>query len=297
MLRHWAAVQPDAPMLTLGGTTVTWGECYDRAVTVAAALSAEGIVPGKRVAFLDRNGIEFFEVFFGCALLGAVSVAVNWRLAPAEMAAIIEDAGSPVLVYGPDYEAAVKEIAPALDCVRSFVPLTAFDDWRDAHSGSATDPGFVPGPEDVITQLYTSGTTGLPKGVMISGRNLATILGGAPEVFRIDETTVSMVAMPLFHIGGTGWALSGMSRGGHSILVRDIDALDHRCVRGTRRPDVPAGHAAAGRHRRELAAHHLLRGRPHQRGRAGQVDRRHRVPVRPGLRVDGDDRCHHVPPA
>jgi len=226
MLRHWAAVQPDAPMLTLGDTTVTWGECYDRAVTVAAALVAEGVTTGQRVAFLDRNGIEFFEVFFGCSLLGAVSVAVNWRLAPAELAAIIEDAGSPVLLYGPDYEAAVKEIAPSLSCVRSYVPLTAFDEWRDAHAGSATDPGFEPGPDDVITQLYTSGTTGLPKGVMISGRNLATILGGATEVFRIDETTVSMVAMPLFHIGGTGWALSGMSRGGHSIIVRDIDPVE-----------------------------------------------------------------------
>ena len=186
LLRHWAAVQPDAPMLTLGDTTVTWGECYDRAVTVAAALAADGIAPGQRVAFLDRNGIEFFEVFFGCALLGAISVAVNWRLAPAEMAAIIEDSGAPVLVYGPDYEAAVKEIAPALRCVRAFVPLTSFAEWRDAHAGAATDPGFVPGPDDVITQLYTSGTTGLPKGVMISGRNLATILAGATEVFRID---------------------------------------------------------------------------------------------------------------
>ena len=226
MLRHWAAVQPEAPMLTLGDATVTWGECYDRAVTVAAALAADGVTPGQRVAFLDRNGIEFFEAFFGCALLGAVSVAVNWRLAPAEMAAIIEDAGAPVLIYGPDYEAAVKEIAPALTCVRAFVPLAAFAEWRGAHAGASGDPGFVPGPDDVITQLYTSGTTGLPKGVMISGRNLATILAGATEVFRIDESTVSMVAMPLFHIGGTGWALSGMSRGGHSIIVRDIDPVE-----------------------------------------------------------------------
>ena len=87
-------------------------------------------------------------------------------------------------------------------------------------------PGSEPGPDDVITQLYTSGTTGLPKGVMISGRNLTTILRAAPETFRIDDTTVSMVAMPLFHIGGTGWALSGMSRGGHSVIVRDIDPVE-----------------------------------------------------------------------
>jgi len=227
MLRHWAAVQPDAPMLTQDGTTVTWGELYERAVRVAAALAADGIGTGDRVAFLDRNGIDYFEVFFGCALLGAVSVAVNWRLAPLEMAAIVDDSGAGILFYGSDYDAAAKEILSRSPAVRRAVPLGGFASWRDAGAGApAVDPGFEPGPDDVITQLYTSGTTGLPKGVMISGRNLATILHGAVEVFRIEGDTVSMVAMPLFHIGGTGWALSGMSRGGHSIIVRDIDPVE-----------------------------------------------------------------------
>ena len=226
MLRHWATHRPDAPMLTLGDTTITWAEGYDRAIRVASGLAAEGVGPGDRVAILDRNGIDFFEVFFGCALLGAVSVAVNWRLAPAEMAAIIEDAGATVLFYGPDYGAAVAEIEASVTTVRRYVPLTGFGPWRDSHAEGAVDPRFEPGLDDVITQLYTSGTTGLPKGVMISARNLATILRAAPETFRIDDTTVSMVAMPLFHIGGTGWALSGMSRGGHSVIVRDIDPVD-----------------------------------------------------------------------
>ena len=70
--------------------------------------------------------------------------------------------------------------------------------------------------DDVVTQLYTSGTTGLPKGTMISGKNISCILTEADRVFRIGGDTVSLVAMPLFHIGGTGWALCGMSRGGQS---------------------------------------------------------------------------------
>ena len=227
MLRHWAAVQPDSPMLTLGSDTVTWGEFYERAKRVAHALSAEGVVAGERVAFLDRNCIEYFETFFGCALLGAVSVAVNWRLAPMEMAAIVEDAGATLLIYGTDYEEAVADLTDHVTTVRRFVPLTGFAEWRDSgQSEPITDPGFEPGPDDVVTQLYTSGTTGLPKGAMISGRNIETILTGAVEVFRIDSDTVSMVAMPLFHIGGTGWALSGMSRGGHSIIVRDVDPVE-----------------------------------------------------------------------
>ncbi len=174
MLRHWAAVQPDAPMLTQGDTTVTWGEVYDRAVRVAGALAADGVGPGDRVAFLDRNGIEYFEVFFGCALLGAVGVAVNWRLAPAEMAAIVEDSGAPVLVSG-RLRGRRQGDRGRLAGVRRLVRLDAFDAWLDEPApGRPPDPGFVPRPDDVVIQLYTSGTTGLPKGVMITGGNIAS---------------------------------------------------------------------------------------------------------------------------
>jgi long-chain acyl-CoA synthetase len=227
MLRHWATEQPDAPMLTFGPDTVSWGELYERAVRVANALASSGVRAGERVAFLDRNSIEYFEAFFGCALLGAVSVAVNWRLAPPEMAAVVDDAAASVLVHGPDYREAVAVIRDRVPAVRTYVALADFPEWRDAGAGDpAGDPGFEPGPDDVVTQMYTSGTTGLPKGVMISGRNIATILKGAVEKYRVGPDTVSMVAMPLFHIGGTGWALAGMSRGGHSVIVRDIDPTE-----------------------------------------------------------------------
>ncbi len=224
MIRTWARKTPDAPMLTEGGVTLTWAEVYRRAKRVSRALAGEGVSAGDRVAFVDRNCIEYFEVFFGCALLGAVSVAVNWRLAPAEMAAIIEDARAPVVLFGSDYAAAVKELSPSVTCVRKWIPLGEFDRWRDgAGPAEVPDPGFEPGPDDVVTQLYTSGTTGLPKGAMISGRNISCILTQADQVFRIGSDTVSLVAMPLFHIGGTGWALCGMSRGGHSVILRDMD--------------------------------------------------------------------------
>lgn len=224
MLRHWAKATPDAPMLTTGTTTLTWGQVYANAKQVSHALAAEGVVPGERVAFLDRNGIEYFEVFFGCALLGAVSVAVNWRLAPTEMAAIVEDAQASILFFGADYASAAKEMSHSVSSVRTWVPLDEFAEWRGAGViDELEDPAFDPHPGDVVTQLYTSGTTGLPKGAMISGLNISTILNEADRVFHIGSDTVSLVAMPLFHIGGTGWALCGMSAGGHSVIVRDID--------------------------------------------------------------------------
>jgi len=224
MLRHWAAVQPDAPMLTCGTDTVSWSGLYERAVRVATALARSGVRPGDRVAFLDRNCIEYFEVFFGCALLGAVIVPVNWRLAPLEMGAVVDDAGAAVLIHGPDFDEALAIIRDQAPTVDTCVSLAGFAAWRDAGAADpAGDPGFEPGPGDVVTQMYTSGTTGLPKGVMISGRNMAAILDGAVEKYRVGPDTVSMVAMPLFHIGGTGWALAGMSRGGYSVILRDVD--------------------------------------------------------------------------
>ncbi len=227
MLRRWAAETPDAPMLTMGDVTLTWAELYERAKQVSRELSSAGVSVGDRVAFLDKNGIGYFEVLFGCALMGAVSVAVNWRLAPAEVAAIVDDARAPVLFYGPEFEATVKEIAPVTGSVRQWVPLGGLAEWRDPTGrGRADDPGFEPGPDDVVMQLYTSGTTGLPKGAMISGRNVSCILGEADRVFHIGPDTISLVAMPLFHIGGSGWALCGMSHGGHSVIIRDLDPAE-----------------------------------------------------------------------
>ena len=224
MIRQWAREIPRAPMLSEGTTTLSWSEVYARARRVSYALGKAGVGPGDRVAFLDRNGSEYFEVLFGCALLGAVSVAVNWRLAPAEIAAIVEDAGAPILFYGHDYAATAKEVQTLVDGVRHWVSLERFAEWRDADGAvERDDPGFEPGPDDAVVQLYTSGTTGLPKGAVISGRNVSAILTEADRVFHIGADTVSLVAMPLFHIGGTGWALCGMSRGGHSVILRDVE--------------------------------------------------------------------------
>jgi len=240
MLRTNAASAGDRTMFRFGGRTITWSEHYRRAGQVGEALVAEGLRSGDRVAFLDRNGLEYFEVLFGGALIGAVSVAVNWRLAPDEMAAVIDDARASLLVVHPEYLACLAAMDSRLPSVRRVVVLgdpkahtggggasdlarrVDYESWVGAHAGR--DPGHVGGPDEVSLQLYTSGTTGLPKGVMLANRNLATILKeAAPQAFDMDESTVNLVAMPLFHIGGSGWALAGMADGGVSVLMRDLD--------------------------------------------------------------------------
>jgi long-chain acyl-CoA synthetase len=233
LIRRLARAQPDHEMLVAGDVRRTWSEEYERACQVAHACSRDGVSPGDRLAFLDRNGLAYFDVLFGGALMGAVNVAVNWRLAPAEMAAIIEDSQAQILFVHADYLPALQRMATALPAVRRIVILSdttmgctdprarAFEEWIDGCE--TTDPGHVGGPDDVSLQLYTSGTTGLPKGVMLTNANLSTAISEAGQTFRIGDDTVSLVAMPLFHIGGSGWALCAMSRGGRSVILRDVD--------------------------------------------------------------------------
>jgi len=230
----------DRPMFRFEGATVTWGQHHQRACGVAQALRAEGVGPGERVAFLDRNGLEYFEVLFGGALTGAVNVAVNWRLAPPEMAAVIDDSKARVLVVHAEFVPCLAAMESGLPWLSRVVVLgdpkadadiggasdlarrVGYEDWLADQP--ATDPGHRGGPDEVSLQLYTSGTTGLPKGVMLANRNVGVMLDlAAGEAFEIDQRTVSLVAMPLFHIGGSGWALCGMSRGGTSVILRDMD--------------------------------------------------------------------------
>jgi long-chain acyl-CoA synthetase len=233
LLRHLASRHTDDEMLVQGAERRSWAEEFAAACRVAQAARRDALGVGDRIAFLDRNGIAYFDFLFGGSFIGAVNVAVNWRLAPAEMAAIIDDSGAPLLAIHADYLPLLGEMASGLPSVRRIVVIggdgveradaraMSFRAWIDGVSSE--DPGHVGGPDEVSMQLYTSGTTGLPKGVMLTNANLSTAIGEAGDTFHIGDDTVSLVAMPLFHIGGSGWALCAMSRGGRSVILRDVD--------------------------------------------------------------------------
>ncbi len=204
----------------------TWRDLDERSNRAANALAAAGLGADDRVAFLDKNGFEYFEVLFGAAKLNAVTVNVNWRLAPPEVAWIVNDAEATVFVFGAEFGDLVEGIRGNLDRVKTFVCLgddPRFDAYEGWLSDDATDPGVQPAGSDVAFQLYSSGTTGMPKGVLLSNDNLFALLPDAAATWGFDESMVSMVAMPLFHIGGSGWAVAGMYCGGTSVIVRELD--------------------------------------------------------------------------
>ncbi len=220
VVRDHAAVTPDAAALSFEGATQSFGDLHRKSSRVANALVSAGVQRGDRVAVLTKNRPEFFEVAFGCAKIGAILVGLNWRLAPPEISAIIADAQPTMLLVGPT-EKHLLETPDAIPSTFEFGPQ--FDNWRDGSSN--VDSGFNADPSDVALLLYTSGTTGVPKGVMITHAGLAFSRRLAAETWAMSAASVNLIAMPLFHVGGIGYGLSTMMLGGHSVLMREVDTV------------------------------------------------------------------------
>jgi long-chain acyl-CoA synthetase len=200
IIRVHGAERPDAIALHVGDRTITFAELDARSSQVANAFQAAGVISGDRVAFIEKNGAEFFEVTYGLAKLGAVNVAVNWRLAPPEMLQIIEDAGAEVIVVGSEFFGHIEAIEDRLTKVRTIVAFgahdrwPAFDDWVAGQS--AEDPGIATGPDDIAFQLYTSGTTGLPKGVLLNNKGVLGVVAEVADNFKFTPDGVNLAMMP-----------------------------------------------------------------------------------------------------
>jgi len=230
IIRTHGAERPDAVAVEVGERAATFGELDRRSSQLANALSAAGVEPGHRVASIDKNSMEFFEITFGLAKIGAVNVAVNWRLAPPEMRQIIDDAQAPVLFVAPEFYEHVEKIEGDLATVRTIVALGDHPRWVSYERWIAgqpdTDPGYRASGGDVGVQLYTSGTTGLPKGVMLTNDNFFKGVAGTAAQWRFDETSVNLAMMPTFHIAGAGWALVGLYFGCRTVVLRDVDPAE-----------------------------------------------------------------------
>jgi long-chain acyl-CoA synthetase len=218
---------PEREALVAGGRTWTFGQLDAESSQVAQGLASLGVGAGDRVAFLDKNSPEYFTQLFGGAKVNAVSVAVNWRLAPPEMEYILNDAEAKVLFVGDEFLEHLSKIN--LETVSKVVVVgdpgftghESYADW--VNQFPAEDPGVEAAGTDTCYQLYTSGTTGLPKGVELTNDNFFSLLGEAIQEWRFTADSVNLVAMPLFHIAGSGWGVVGLYIGAKTILLREIN--------------------------------------------------------------------------
>ncbi|MEZ5557511.1 MAG: fatty acid--CoA ligase [Pseudomonadales bacterium] len=232
LARFHAAQRGTKEAILFEGRSTSYAEFDRQCSQVANALMAEGLSAGSRVGFMDKNSDHFYQVVFGAAKCGAVSVGINWRLAPPEVAYILNDCKAEILFVGPDFYALaerVREQVPSLKRIVAMEPghpqWPSFEQWRDAHPNA--DPWVPVGTDDVAIQMYTSGTTGHPKGVQLAQRCFFDLwrrpLNADMAFNEWTEDDVNLAAMPSFHIGGVGWGIMGLRAGARNIVAREFD--------------------------------------------------------------------------
>lgn len=216
-LRWRARRHPDLAATWYEGRSRTYAELDRRSTQLAAGLvQTLGIEPGDRVAILEKNSDGYLELLYALDKAGAVAAPVNYRLTAPEVAQVVGDAEAVALVTADEF----RTVAEAAGC-----RVVGFDELP--RSERAGDPGRD--REGGVTwQLYTSGTTGLPKGAMLTNANLTGNLAALGfEIPELREGGRSLVAMPLYHIGGSGWATwSSVASGGTAVIVREVNPVE-----------------------------------------------------------------------
>ncbi len=229
VLQRHAAQRPDTPALIFEDQVLNYGALDRRADQVAGGLRAFGLAPGARIAVLAKNQPAFFELLFAAARAGYVLVPVNYRLAGPEVAYVVNDAQATLLFVDAAFAPLIETLLPQMPMLQQVVALDGghaswldYRSWRDAATSDQAPPAADPGA--VVLQMYTSGTTGHPKGAQLSHGNFLTLLPGALREFgKWHADDVSLVCMPLFHIAGAGWGLVGLYLGIPNVLMREVD--------------------------------------------------------------------------
>ena len=218
---------------------------------------------GDVVSFLDKNHPACVELTLAAASLGAANAIINFRLAGDEVDYAVNDSGAKVLLVGSELMPLIRKIEDRLTdgrARRRAHPRRGEDDEYEALLAAAQpverDPSVE--PDDVCLVMYSSGTTGHPKGVMLTQANMLAHTRNAHEGWGFDEGDKNMVAMPLFHVGGSSYVLFGIHDGVPSVMTRDPDGASlARGDHGRRQPHLPrarrAGAGAAVRRRRREA--------------------------------------------
>ncbi|RYY28474.1 MAG: long-chain-fatty-acid--CoA ligase [Sphingomonadales bacterium] len=233
VVRRNAAVSPDGPAITQDGECLSWMELNRRTLQVAHGLKGLGIEPGAHVAVLGKASVAVLELLHGCAWAQAIFTPINWRLASPEILKVVEDSQAGILFVSAECWARLALAPKSLPGVtlvlldgNAQTGTLAYTAWRDAQSDAAF--GLTIDADTPAIQLYTSGTTGMPKGAVLTHRyfmNCGAFLAGADEeFFGMKPGEEILVYYPMFHLGGITMHYYPAIRGCGSVLLHEFDA-------------------------------------------------------------------------
>jgi fatty-acyl-CoA synthase len=224
-LANWFAQRalrtPERKALHFEGRTWTYGEMQAAIADCAARLSALGVTKGERVAFLGLNQPMFFFSMFATARLGAVFVPLNFRLTGPELAFMIEDSSAAILIVDAHHAPTIAPVREQLTPLSWLLPAEDEANWT---TGPAAAPQVAVDEDDVAMIMYTSGTTGRPKGAMLTHGNFWWNNANAMHAMDFWQDDVTLTAAPIFHIGGLNvTTLATFQKGGLVVLHRAFD--------------------------------------------------------------------------
>ena len=228
--RHYGRTKPNDRALIDGLGTRTFAQLDQDSNRIASALIADGIKPGSHVGFFGKNSARYFEMLFGVLKAGAAVVPLNWRLAAAELAPVIDDAECPLIFVDREFADALEAVKQK--CTQKFKVVvfdsvagdaSPYDQWLQ--QGDGQDPNLRIHPEDTAMLIYTSGTTGKPKGVQLThgGLNYMRLCEHLEPAYEWRDGDVMLTVMPVFHLVGTGLSVQALYNG---AAVSVLPALD-----------------------------------------------------------------------
>ncbi|CAM3740299.1 long-chain-fatty-acid--CoA ligase [Litorimonas haliclonae] len=193
---------------------------------LANGLLALDLKPDERVCYLGKNTVAYYELLIGTSKAGGVTCPINWRLSEAEIAYILSNSETRILFVGPEYIEKANRIAKAHSDL-TIIALDSYDEWRDQYPSKEVNTDRL--DQDDVLQLYTSGTTGRPKGVRMSNAAMLSnrrrdLDPESPAWNRWTSNDVGLVSMPCFHIGGTSFGLTILYAGATGVIMPTFDA-------------------------------------------------------------------------
>ena len=222
-----AAVRPHDVAIEFEGRDTTYAEVADRVTRLAHALADAGVARQDRVAYMGFNHPALLETFFAANALTATPVLVNPRLKAAEVDFILRDAEPTVVLYGQEQAANVAKLRGALPGVRAWIGVDEGTEYEQFLAGGLLEPidASVDVAEDVALIMYTSGTTGSPKGAMLTHQNLYYQWMNCLIAMDVRTDEVLLAVAPLWHIAGLNMvAVPTFTKGGRIIIHRGFDA-------------------------------------------------------------------------
>ncbi len=231
VLEHHASRTPSKPLAVFGDDIITYQGMADSAATLAAGLHARGVGAGDVVGLLSYNCIEFLETIFAANYLGAIAMPINWRLAAPEVRYILEHSEARALVCDEELLELAGDATKGMEATLLRTSIAGqHEGWTpiaELHAASAVPPRVPVAGDDVHRLMYTSGTTGRPKGVMLTHANLAWKNLAHIVEFGFTSADLGLACGPLYHVGALDLTTTSLiAAGATTILHRVFEAAD-----------------------------------------------------------------------